>query len=85
MIIVPIYKKGDETDCSNYRGISLLSTTYNILSSILLLRLTLYTEEIIGDHCVDFDTTSQLLNIYSTFIKYLRKNGNTTRQCNSCV
>jgi hypothetical protein len=48
-IIVPVYKKGDKTDCSNYRGISLLSTTYKILSNILLSRLTRYAEEIIGD------------------------------------
>jgi hypothetical protein len=53
-IIVPIYKKGDKADCSNYHGISLLSTTYKILSNILLSRLTPYAEEIIGDHQYGF-------------------------------
>jgi len=49
-IIVLIYKKGDKTDCSNYRDISLLPSTYKILSNILPSRLTPYAEEIIGDH-----------------------------------
>jgi len=43
-VIVPMDKKGDKTGCSNYRGIPLLSTTYKILSSILLSRLTPYAE-----------------------------------------
>ena len=49
-IILPIYKKGDKRDCSNCGGISLLPTTYKILSNILLSRLTSYAVEIIGDH-----------------------------------
>ena len=53
-IIVPIYKKGDKTGRSNYRGISLLLTTYKILSNILLSSLTPYAEEIIGDHQCGF-------------------------------
>ena len=47
-IIVPIHKKGDKIDCNNYKGISLLPATYKSLSNILLSRLTLYVEEIIG-------------------------------------
>ena len=35
-IIVPIYKKGDKTDCSNNGGLSFLPTMYRILSNILL-------------------------------------------------
>jgi hypothetical protein len=43
-IIVPIHEKGDKTDCNNYHGISLLSTSYNILSNILFPRLSLYVD-----------------------------------------
>jgi hypothetical protein len=53
-IIVPIYKKADKTDCSNYTGLSLLSTTYKILTNILLSWLTQYAEEIIWDYQCGF-------------------------------
>jgi hypothetical protein len=48
-IIVPIDKKCHKTDCNNYCGVSLLSTS-NILSNILLSWLSPYIGEIIGDH-----------------------------------
>jgi len=53
-IIVPMYKKGDKTDCSNYRSISLWLTMYKIVSNVLLSKLTPYVEEICGDHQCGF-------------------------------
>jgi hypothetical protein len=51
LIIVPIYKKGDKTDCNNYPGISLLSTTYKIVLDILLTIITPYAEVIEYHQC----------------------------------
>jgi hypothetical protein len=66
-IVLPIHKKGDKTDCSNSRGVSLLSTSYNILSNILLDWLTPYPDEIIGLHQCGFwrnrSTTDQIFYI----------------------
>ncbi|KAJ4441755.1 hypothetical protein ANN_11613 [Periplaneta americana] len=68
-IIVPIFKKGDKTNCGNFRGISLLLTSYKMLSNILLRRLTPYVYEIIGDHQCGFrrnGTTIDQIFLYST-------------------
>jgi hypothetical protein len=73
-IIAPIYKKVDKTDCRNYRDISLLPTTYKVLSSILLSRLTPYAEEIIGDHQCGFRRNISTTHI-SAFVKYFSKMG----------
>jgi hypothetical protein len=80
-IIVPIYKKGDKTDCNNDRDISLLSTTYKILSSILLSKSLHIQRRLLGIISVNFDITGQLLTIDSAFVTYLKKNGNTLKQC----
>jgi hypothetical protein len=78
LIIVPIYKKGDKTDISNYRDISLSPTTYKILSNILLSRLTPFAEEIIGDHQCRFrrdkSTTDLIFCIHQILEKKLEYN-----------
>jgi len=72
-IIVSIYKEGDKTDCSNYRGISLVSTAYKILSNILLSRLTPYAEETTGDNHDGFrrnrSTTDHIFGIHQILEK----------------
>jgi hypothetical protein len=79
-VTIPVHKKGGETDCNNYHGISLLSTSYKMLSNVLPSRLSPYVDEIIGTFSVDFDITDQLLIRFSAFIRYWRKNWSTMRQ-----
>jgi hypothetical protein len=72
-IILPIYKKGDKTECNNYSGISHLSTAYKILSNILLARLTPYVNKIIGDYKCGFycnrSTMDQIFYIWQILEK----------------
>ncbi|PSN48471.1 hypothetical protein C0J52_11717 [Blattella germanica] len=78
-IIIPIYKKGDKTDCNNYRGISLLSTSYKILTNKLVSRLTLFIDKIIGDHQCGFrrnrSTIDQIFSIRQILEKKWEYNG----------
>jgi hypothetical protein len=66
-------------DHSNYRGLSLLSTSHKTLSNIPLSGLTPYVDEIIGDHQYGFQcsrsTADQIFGICQILEKKLEYNG----------
>lgn len=66
-IICPIFKKGDRTICSNYRGISLLNTTYKVLAHFLRQRLQVFAERGMGNYQAGFrpgrSTTGQIFGL----------------------
>jgi hypothetical protein len=66
-LIFSIWNREELPECNNYWGISLLSTAYKILASILLATLTPYVNEIIGDHQCEFrrnrSSTNQIFYI----------------------
>src|ERR1043165_7461975 len=77
-IIVPIYKKKDRMDCSNYRGISLLSIPGKVYTRILQQRLRRYVEEAMAEEQAGFrggrSTIDQLFVIRQLAEKYYEKN-----------
>jgi sorting nexin-29 len=87
-ISVPVHKKGDKTDCNNCQGISLLTTSYKILSNVLLSRLRSYIDEIIGDHQCGFrrnrSTTDKIFCIRQILEKIWEYNKRVRQQFIDC-
>jgi len=80
-ILCPIFKKGDLTNTEYYRGISLLDTTYKVLSTAILNRIEKYASEMIGEYQCGFRkgkstsdhifTTRQIMEKYYEYDKDL--------------
>ena len=73
-VIIPLHKKKDKLDCSNYRGISLLCQCSKVFSSILLQRIRSRTEDILAEAQAGFrkgrSTIDQLFTLRQLAEKY---------------
>ena len=78
---VSICKKADETDCSNCRSISLLSTTHKMLSNTLRSKFIPYAGEITVERQCGFRYNRSTTDHLFCIREYLRKNGTTVKQC----
>lgn len=71
--ICPVFKKGDRSECSNYRGIALLGTVYKVLTILLSRRLALWSENILGEYQSGFrsdrSTTDHIFSLRLTLEK----------------
>ncbi|KAL4100807.1 hypothetical protein QTP88_020836 [Uroleucon formosanum] len=72
-LVCPIHKKNDPQECSNYRDIALLDTTYKVLAYCILDRVRPIAETLLGDYQGDFKKAydsihrESLINILKEF------------------
>lgn len=73
-VICPIFKKGDPTKVSYYRGISLLDTAYKVLSIAILRRIEVLAIDIVGKYQCGFSRgrsiSDHIFTIRQTMEKY---------------
>ncbi|KMQ85832.1 endonuclease-reverse transcriptase [Lasius niger] len=73
-VIYPIHKKGDKFMCKNYREISLLSTAYQIFTTIIKDKIEENAESIIGEYQAGFrpgrSTVDQLFTERQVYKKF---------------
>jgi hypothetical protein len=73
-IVIPIHKKKDKLECSNYRGISLLCHSSKVFSTIILQRIKRRTEEILSEAQAGFrvnrSTIDQIFTLRQLAEKY---------------
>jgi hypothetical protein len=78
--MIEIYMKSDERHPGNFQGFSFLSASHNNLSNILLLMLSPYVGEIIGNYRYGFLCDRSITDQILPFIIYMDKNGSTMKQ-----
>ena len=71
--IYPIYKKGDRSVCSNYRGITLRTATYCVFACLLHDRLQKIAERGIGDYRAGFRTNRSTIDHIHTLRQIMEK------------
>jgi hypothetical protein len=72
-VIYPIYKKGDRSVCSNYRGITLLHVRYKIFTSLLHNRLKKFAERETGDYQAGFRPNRSTIDHIHTLRQVMEK------------
>jgi len=77
-VLVPLHKKGDRKECSNYRAISLTSIAGKVYTKILQRRLKRYVEEAMSEEQAGFrkgrGTMDQIFVIRQLSEKHIERN-----------